>query len=215
MAKTPNHIHEADYSLRTPLYTVIGKNLVLRRPLTPQELQEPSKMRAEMTVTEHDKRFAELLADLQEKYGIKSPKMSSYIDGPTVFIEGQWVEGKNLSDEAADIPVLVIRHALQSIINYYLEATRNGGDYLTDLRPSNIMYGRIDGDTEDHLYFIDLEPRWASNKPGNPLPVRGEFELAEPELMFLLHEGKTRDENWVDLKERFEELKSLQELPAV
>jgi len=209
--KTPNTPIKTDYSQRTTLYRVIGENHVLRRPHTSQELLEPIKKDQNLTRAESDKHFAQLLIELEDKYGIRTPRMSMYRDGQTVFIEGQWVEGKNLSDDAPQLPLPILRQAAESIINYYIDATKNGGDYLTDLRPSNIIYGRLNGDTEDHLWFVDIEPRWATNNAGDPLPVKREFLLAEPELMFLLHEGKTRGGDWTDLQQKFEELKSLQD----
>lgn len=201
MTKTPEHIRPADYSIRTPLYTVMGKDTVLRRPLDISELSK--------TEIERDRQFAKLLMRLDEGYGIQSPGMAIYKDGTTAFIEGRWVEGRNVSDQAAEIPASAVKHAIESVIDYYRQATLRGGPYLTDLRPSNMIYGRTAEDTEDHLYFIDLEPLWANGGPGVPIsPVHMDRIL--PELWLLIQEGVRNGQDWGDLSSALTDLESLQ-----
>src|ERR1043165_6807036 len=164
---TTGQIYEADYSRRTILYgSADNPGVVLRRPKTKADVSDP-------IIIERDKGFAELVMNLEERYGIRTPAMrltQTDVEGDLgVFIGGQWVEGKHLSDESAQIPAPMVRQAVEAIIDYYRDAQRNGGSYLRDLRPSNIVYGRGANDNTDELYFIDLEPLWWEIGAGHPL----------------------------------------------
>ena len=137
-------------------------DLVLRRPM-------PKESFGEEIIIEGDAKFAQLLIDLDEKYGIKTPKMSMLeaedftSEKNMIFVGSQKVSGKNLFYNASKIPVEVVEKAVRAIINYYQDAKKNGGDYITDLTPENIMYGRLSTDSQDELYFIDLDPYFVSS----------------------------------------------------
>ncbi|MBX4188677.1 hypothetical protein KW792_01100 [Candidatus Saccharibacteria bacterium] len=199
-------IRQASYQSRLPLYESAGHpGSVLRRPM--------GKVAVESWV-DNDRRFAEQLLDLEEKFGISSPNMSLLKtegqDGhPEIYIQGGWVEGKNLFDDSADIPVPVVKHAIGAIIDYYRQAADNSGPYLMDLKPDNIMYGRMADDTEDKLYFIDIEPLLRDKRPDEPLNFN-DMDRIMPELWLLIDGDLKKNEGWDDLAESYQDLQRSQ-----
>jgi hypothetical protein len=202
-------IQETPYYGRSPLYHDSDRpELVLRRPLAKTEFSKPG-------LVEHDAKFTELLMDLEERYGIRSPNMGMHQTtdehgSPVVYIQGESVEGWNLSDYSGELPEAAVRQALEAIISYYRNVKIDGGDYLTDLRPSNIIYGRLSGETTDSLYFVDIEPLWATNEPHQALRVDC-MERVLPELWMMVHEGVSKGYPWEHLASAYTDLEAMQQ----
>lgn len=211
---TDSPIQETEYSGHSKLYRVGSRvGAILRRPLTVAEMSEHPQ------IIEHDRLFAQLLIELEDEYGVRSPNLGLFKskddEGRNIaYIEGQWVEGKNLFDDSAEVPPAIMRRGLKAIIDYYAAARHNGGYYLADLQPENIIFGRTANDKEDHLYFIDMEPLIDRVEPGQPLN-RVHLDRILPQLWMLIGEGMRNGEDWEDLNRSLDEVEGFAEaLPS-
>ena len=121
--------------------------------------------------------FAEQLIKLDEHYGIKSPGYSlTRAFHPEsgeleTFALGYRLEGTDfiklfhpelyreqpLASPQEAVPIEAVVHGLGAIASYYTYVVNEGGRYLTDFKPGDLMWGSQPPDTEKHTYFVDFD----------------------------------------------------------
>ncbi|HUC86711.1 MAG TPA: hypothetical protein VMR75_00080 [Candidatus Saccharimonadales bacterium] len=107
-----------------------------------------------------------------ESYGINIPGIGNarqLDNGPRHDIDNfQWetlytvtrrVEGKNLHENMTEIPAPVVLQTIEGMLRYYEDRLEDTSEdpYITDLGLGQMLYGKAPGDTQNSVYFIDLE----------------------------------------------------------
>jgi len=112
-----------------------------------------------------------LFNELREKYNIESPKMEAVVGEldyyVTLFIVVDKIEGRGLLTDKFSVgerPAAskAIDGFYAGLIEYYTDKYKNGGNYLSDLRGMNFMYGHKAGEKRDRPYVVDVDPYYAA-----------------------------------------------------
>ncbi len=203
----------ANNMINTRLFLVDELDVVLRRPLSEQYI-------ADEDIVESDTQFAKLLMDLEENYGIETAgmmQMKATKPGETsanVFVGAQKVEGVSIGERPEQVPEDKVRQCIQEILRYYLDMTNHGGSYLSDLRPQNCMYGKIDGEPDPSIYFMDFDPSFQDTTKGDSPPYQLDNNVRGIVMGDLVRSIETLErsygENYADLRQALEELKATQ-----
>jgi hypothetical protein len=163
--------------------------------------------------------FTRLALDLQDRYAIETPGISVMMvdKGPVAgnqpYVGAGRLEGVTFSrdgfpsaykkDEPPHIPPETIRQAYQAMLDYYADVVTGDGDYyLTDLRPQNLMYGRLQPDEAEKLYFIDVDPQTIARSYDQVPHKLNEMALAAVKDIgwFLDHSASRYGQDFDDLK---------------
>lgn len=112
-------------------------------------------------------RHKKIFDKLKNEYGINVPNVNFVIgpgekgDIPRLYIVTDRIHGTKLEDKKFDPDELSsardkLDNLFSSIIQYYWDVSRQGGDYNDDLYTRQFIWGRRKGDTEDKIYLVDL-----------------------------------------------------------
>ncbi len=116
------------------------------------------------------RRGEELFNALRDSYGISVP--------PFEYVFGQNPSEKNKSsftiytirDRVAGVDLLEanasedaslkekVDSSFAKLVHFYSDVYDRGGDYLTDVPPTQFVYGKCSQDTEKEVYLVDTDP---------------------------------------------------------
>ncbi|HMS22862.1 MAG TPA: hypothetical protein PKA38_03825 [Candidatus Levybacteria bacterium] len=142
------------------LYGVPDKNVIIRskRGFTNQEFQ----------------RAKNLYAELNKDYGISTPLLkvlSPGVDGRAV-VAVQKVQGILLEDavgEGNDTLMPSVEGLCNGLMKYVLDKFERGGEYLSDIRLRQFMWGKRRTDEQNKAYFVDKDPLVGTYDPRRPM----------------------------------------------
>jgi hypothetical protein len=116
------------------------------------------------------------LLHLDTEYGLHTPGLSMareiYTVNNTVIVDGPdkqrerlyfvtpRVVGISFLDRLSEVPETTATKAFSSIMRYHEDLLRYDSVHLHDVRLSQLIYGKIPNDTEDRVYFVDIEPHY-------------------------------------------------------
>lgn len=118
-----------------------------------------------------DLRIAEMKKDMKvfdtihDNYGLDVVKTELVLGGdrenPKMYMVVDKIYGENLQkiEKLPDDTAEVLDQLFASMIQYYFDIYKNGGDYWWDFGIRQIVYGHKYGEDRDKFYIVDVEPR--------------------------------------------------------
>lgn len=124
------------------------------------------------------KKGKELLDEFREKYGFAVPSVNNLIGEaeqgysdylPRIFTVTDRVYGNNLEELLPAFTTEKLKEELEALylklINYFQDKVGKH-DVLEDIDNAQFMYGKKKGDTDDRIYFVDIEPIYTPKELG-------------------------------------------------
>lgn len=121
-----------------------------------------------------------LFYELRDKYGIAIPSIETIIGyNPKGEMSGiiitDRIHGKNLGDtDFNDNSKEQVENKFGKFFNnmakYYIDKYEHGGLFLYDINSMQFVYGRKQNESEDNIYYVDVEPKYGEvdlRKPRN------------------------------------------------
>jgi hypothetical protein len=141
---------------RHPIYTLPSHPELIVRPANHRHGLCRQDVRVAQTQL-----LTEGLLRLDADYGLRTPGLSLarevVNDQVQLFLVTPRVEGFSFADGLSEIPELVATTAFASILQYHRDFIWMDGVYLDDVRLPQLMYGKTASDTENRVYFVDVE----------------------------------------------------------
>lgn len=152
-----------------------------------------------------DRRIAEMRKDMKvfdnirDHYGIDVVKTELVLGGdrknPKMYMVVDKIYGKNLEEieKLPDHTAEVLDQLFASMIQYYFDIYKNGGDYWEDVGNYQIVYGHKYGEDRDNFYIVDVEPRvynYNEHSAGQNSLLFRRFEHLIADLGSLLEQNK-------------------------
>ena len=119
-------------------------------------------------------RAKNLYTELSEDYGISTPLLkvlSPCVDGRAV-VAVQKIQGVLLADavgEGNDMLMPSIEALCNGLVKYVSDKFERGGEYLSDIRLKQFMWGKRRTDDQDKAYFVDKDPLIGVYDPKRPM----------------------------------------------
>lgn len=152
-----------------------------------------------------DRRIAEIKKDMEvfdtirDNYGIDVVKtelvLGGYKANPKMYLVVDKIFGKDLDkiEKLPDDTAEVLDQLFASMVQYYFDIYKNGGNYWWDFGINQIVYGHKYGEDKDKFYVVDVEPRvYNYNKHSaaqNEL-LFGRFQIIIEDLCLLSRQNK-------------------------
>ena len=148
-----------------PRDRVLHNHPIYTLPSHPELIVRPANHRYELR--RQDARIAQTqlltegLLRLDTDYGLSTPGLGlarEIIDDQVqLFLVTPRVEGFSFTNQMSEVPETAATTAFASMLRYHQDFLHKDGVYLDDVRLPQLIYGRIEGDTESRVYFVDVE----------------------------------------------------------
>lgn len=137
---------------------------------SPQETDKWFKQELRKKI-DYFKRGINIFHNLRDRYGIAFAQIDYTIIGgkkkyPTIYTIIDKIEGESLK-EISVVPAEAnkkIDEFYSSMAQYYLDIYYEGIDYWWDFKNEQVVYGHKNGEKQDKVYIVDLEPDYFKGK---------------------------------------------------
>lgn len=198
-------------------------DLIIRAvPIRKDKMDEWKKL-----FLESEERFEEL----NSNYNIKVPSRKFVIgevinpsftnkkdNYATFFTVTDKIIGSNLDDisykpEERDMAKRKLDTFYSNLTRYFSDKYKNGGLFARDIaRNEQYVYGRKKGDTEDHVYLVDIDPGFLPfNHPAFPNPEETYLEYLRKVLFMISQSEQKLDGRLTESREKLKT--TINELP--
>lgn len=161
-------------------YEIMGKKVGLRTekeqfsgdvPEAPHKEFVIRSPKGEQQTHEEMKQGLALLNELKNDYDIRLPWLAAVRGDRSYLVVGR-VQGEDLFDAVKHPDDRVVQEFEDNVVNwlrYFEEKSTQGGKYLRDaVGQHQYVYGKAKGDTEAHVYLVDLDFDIGEVKVENP-----------------------------------------------